>query len=166
MIWTPAHSFLVSNNIADYYALNMSRREVEEAGVDSLTPITTYKDTITMYRENRQTLPEPHHSLTRRDQTIIRGIQAGSLAHPTLLHKMYPRQYSELCPFCQTSKGTLQHVILECTALKAPIPNAPSPSPLPLNERWEILRLSPSANVHASLAARGLELLARYGAWE
>lgn len=30
----PAHSSLVGNNIADYYARDMSPREVEEAEVD------------------------------------------------------------------------------------------------------------------------------------
>ncbi|XP_077551209.1 uncharacterized protein LOC144164821 [Haemaphysalis longicornis] len=33
LIWTPAHSSLVGNNIADYYARDMSRREMEETGV-------------------------------------------------------------------------------------------------------------------------------------
>ncbi|XP_077540901.1 uncharacterized protein LOC144153118 [Haemaphysalis longicornis] len=37
LIWTPAHSSLVGNNIADYYARDMSRREVEETGV--LSPL-------------------------------------------------------------------------------------------------------------------------------
>ncbi|XP_077547715.1 uncharacterized protein LOC144159942 [Haemaphysalis longicornis] len=32
LIWTPAHSSLVGNNIADYYARDMSCREVEETG--------------------------------------------------------------------------------------------------------------------------------------
>ncbi|XP_077544636.1 uncharacterized protein LOC144157728 [Haemaphysalis longicornis] len=32
LIWTPAHSSLVGNNIADYYARDMSRREIEETG--------------------------------------------------------------------------------------------------------------------------------------
>lgn len=161
IVWTPAHSSLVGNTVADYYAREMARRAHEEAsgGEDDPTPVTSYKDITAIYREDRQTLPAPHHTLTRKEQSILRRIQAGSLAHPTLLHNMYPNQYDDTCPFCKQEKGTLRHVIAECTSLKAPIPHISSPTNTPFppspKERWESLRSSPSARTHEALVAGG-----------
>lgn len=170
LVWTPAHSSLVGNTIADYHAREMTRRAHEESsgGEDDPIPVTSYTDITQMYRENRCTLPEPHRSLTRKEQTILRRIQAGSLVHPTMLHKMFPNRYDDTCPFCKQERGTLRHVIAECTSLKTPIPQIPppssptSPNPSP-KERWEILRSSPTVSTHIALVARGMEVLEAYG---
>lgn len=134
VVWTPAHSSLIGNTIADYYAREMARRAQEEAsgGEDDPTPVTSFKAITEMYREDRRTLPAPHCTLTRKEQTILRRIQAESLAHPKLLHTMFPQQYEDTCPFCRQEKGTLRHVIAECTSLKAPIPQIESPTSTPL----------------------------------
>lgn len=163
LIWAPSHSSLVGNTVADYHAREMARRAHEREDPDAPTPATGYKEIISMYRENRQTLPEPHRSLTREDQSILRRIQGASLAHPTLMHRMYPEQHKDTCPFCQHAKGTLCHVIAECTSLKSPLPVTPTPSAPTPKERWEILRSSPSINIHKAIVARGREVLAFYG---
>ncbi|KAH6943685.1 hypothetical protein HPB50_025607 [Hyalomma asiaticum] len=119
-----------------------------------------------MYKNARCKLPVPHPQLTRQQQTILRRTQAGSLAHPVLLHRMYPAEHDTLCPFCKTERGTLAHIIAECKELKNP------PPPLPPNtpnsqppERWETLS-SPALPTQLALTARGQELLETYGSRE
>ncbi|KAH6922862.1 hypothetical protein HPB50_019891 [Hyalomma asiaticum] len=104
---------------------------------------------------------------SKQQQTILRRTQAGSLAHPVLLHRMYPAEHDTLCPFCKTERGTLARIIAECKELKNP------PPPLPPNtpnsqppERWETWLSSPALPTQLALTARGQELLETYGSRE
>ncbi|KAH9380391.1 hypothetical protein HPB48_017614 [Haemaphysalis longicornis] len=162
LTWVPAHTKVAGNVIADYHARAMTLRAGQDT--DTPTPALTYKEITNEYKDERRTLPEPHRTLSREQQTILRRIQAGSLAHPVLLHTFYPEHEGDRCPFCKTNSGTLAHILAECTKLKAPIPpNPPSTPPTPLHERWETLRSSPALPTQLALTARGQELLAQYG---
>lgn len=166
LVWIPAHSKVEGNALADHHARELSIR-AEDEPAELPHPVTSFKDITKMYRNARCKLPVPHPQLTRQQQTILRRTQAGSLAHPVLLHRMYPAEHDTLCPFCKTERGTLAHIIAECKELKNP------PPPLPPNtpnsqppERWETLLSSPALPTQLALTARGQELLETYGSRE
>ncbi|KAH6942949.1 hypothetical protein HPB50_012663 [Hyalomma asiaticum] len=71
------------NTFADYHAQEMSFR-AEHEPEELLHPVASFQDITQMYREERRRLPEPHSKLTRQQHTILRRVQAGSLAHPIL----------------------------------------------------------------------------------
>ncbi|KAH6943082.1 hypothetical protein HPB50_015629 [Hyalomma asiaticum] len=116
LVWIPAHSKVEGNALADHRARELSIR-AEEEPADLPHPVTSFKDITKMYRNARCKLPVPHPQLTRQQQTILRRTQAGSLAHPVLLHRMYPAEHDTLCPFCKTERGTLAHIIAESSNL-------------------------------------------------
>ncbi|KAH7931920.1 hypothetical protein HPB51_029602 [Rhipicephalus microplus] len=163
LVWVPAHSQVAGNTIADYHAREMAIR-AEHESEELPHPVTNFRDITQMYREGRCRLPEPHPDLTRKQQTILRRAQAGSLAHPVLLNCMYPAEHDMLCPFCKIENGTLPHILAECTKLKNPQPSLPpdTPNPQPL-ERWETLLSSPALPTQRALTDRGQELLDTYG---
>ena len=160
LVWVPAHSHVEGNELADHYA----RELAVQAEEGQPHPVTSYKEIVRQYKEGRTRLPNPHNQLSRWQQTILRRLQAGSLAHPALLHKMYPAEHENLCPFCK-GDGSLAHIIGECTKLKIPpytLPPSPNPNPNPL-ERWETLLSSSDLAIQQQLVARGEELLDTYG---
>lgn len=161
LVWVPAHSLVEGNVTADHYARELAIRAEEEQP----HPVTSYKEIVRLYKESRTRLPKPHKQLSRRQQTILRRLQAGSLAHPALLHKMYPAEHDNTCPFCR-GDGTLAHIIGECKKLKTPpytLPPSPNSNPL---ERWETLLSSSDLAIQQQLVARGEELLDTYGSRE
>lgn len=105
-MWVPAHSLVEGNVTADHNARELAIRAEEEQP----HPVTSYKEIVRLYKESRTRLPKPHKQLSRWQQTILRRLQAGSLAHPALLHKMYPAEHENVCPFCN-GDGTLAHII-------------------------------------------------------
>lgn len=88
LIWTPAHASMDGNEYANQQAGAFTPQYVElHAGS---YPLLTYKDITYHYRLERQTLPPPHHDLSREQHTTLRLIQSGSFPHPTRLYLMYP----------------------------------------------------------------------------
>lgn len=164
LIWTPAHSGLEGNELAHQLARELEHRADEHEP----QAITSYKDITSHYREGRRRYPEPHKSLSRAQQTILRQVQAGSFPHPYLQSRMYPERYKKECSFCG-QLGTLRHVIGECDFTKTTPPPLTQPSttlPTSLNERWETLLTSPALEVQLVLISRGQAAAEAYGSRE
>ncbi|KAG0411832.1 hypothetical protein HPB47_011040 [Ixodes persulcatus] len=82
---------------------------------DPPSPLTTYKNITTYYREQRRTLPPPRHMLNKREQVKWRLLQTNSYPTPSRLKLLYPQLYLSLtCPNCQQDRGKIYHMVLAC----------------------------------------------------
>ncbi|KAG0419647.1 hypothetical protein HPB47_003966 [Ixodes persulcatus] len=91
----------------------VSVHEHSDQQPDPPTPLTTYKNITTYYREQRRTLPPPPHTLDEGEQVKWRLLQTNTYPTPSRLNLLYPRLYpSPTCPNCQQDRGTIYHMVL------------------------------------------------------
>lgn len=76
-------------------------------------PLHGYTAILQHYRNTRRTLPHPHHSLTRHQETTVRQIQSNTLPIPVHYSNMYPDIYSPLCQVCG-GWATITQIIWQC----------------------------------------------------
>lgn len=159
LVWTPAHASMEGNEFAHQQACALAPQATEE-GVE-YCPLITFREVTQHYRLERQTLPPPHPSLSKEQQTVFRLIQSGSFPHPTRLHLMFPEQYSAECKFCK-KPGSLRHIIGECdfSSENPPLLHPPTPS---FREQWEILMSSSSLATQLALVDRAQAAMTSYG---
>ncbi|KAH9361533.1 hypothetical protein HPB48_001365 [Haemaphysalis longicornis] len=99
----------------------VSGDEDPEERLDPPTPLTTFRSITKHYREQRRTLPPPHHLLGKGEQVKRRLLQSNTYPTPFRMNLLYPQLYpSPACPNCQQARGTIYHMVLAC-------PNYPAP---------------------------------------
>lgn len=99
----------------------VSGDEDPEERLDPPTPLTTFRSITKHYREQRRTLPPPHHLLDKGEQVKWRLLQSNTYPTPARMNLLYPQLYpSPACPNCQQARGTIYHMVLAC-------PNHPAP---------------------------------------
>lgn len=89
-------------------------------------PLHTYAEILSHYRQARRKYPAPDHRLAKEDTTTLRRLQTNTYPHNSILHAMYPTQYTANCKYCP-QKGTLYHIVWECSHTPQLTPN-PNPS--------------------------------------
>lgn len=130
IIWAPSHTETevrgnarahhLAREEADARAMVSGGRDPEQP-LDPPAPLTTYKNITKYYKEQRCTLPPPHHALDKGDQVKWRLLQTNTYPAPSRLNLLYPQLYpSPTCPNCQQARGTICHMVLVC-------PNHPAP---------------------------------------
>lgn len=73
------------------------------------------RDRSMHYKEQRRTLPPPHHTLDKGEQVKWRLLQTNTYSAPSRLNLLYPQLYpSPTCPNCQQARGTICHMVLVC----------------------------------------------------
>ncbi|KAG0444465.1 hypothetical protein HPB47_013750 [Ixodes persulcatus] len=87
IIWTPPHTETevrdnarahhLAREEADARAM-VSGDEHKDQQPNPPTPLTTYKNITTYYREQRRTLPPPHHTLDKGEQVKWRLLQTNT----------------------------------------------------------------------------------------
>ncbi|KAH9361459.1 hypothetical protein HPB48_000536 [Haemaphysalis longicornis] len=99
----------------------VSRNEDPEERLDPPTPLTTFRSIRKHYREQRRTLPPPHHLLGKGEQVKWLLLQGNTYSTSSRMNLLYPQLYpSPTCPNCQQARGTIYHMVLAC-------PNHPAP---------------------------------------
>lgn len=155
IIWSPGHTTLEGNEAAHAAAREHSHRAVSERAHNQQTdahpkpiPLYTYAEILSHYRQARRKYPAPHQRLEKEDATTLRRLQTNTYPHNSILHAMYPTQYTANCKYCPQT-GTLYHIVWECphTPELAPIPN-------PSFQQWVELLTSPDLSDQHTLVER------------
>ncbi|KAH9374058.1 hypothetical protein HPB48_005327 [Haemaphysalis longicornis] len=130
IIWTPSHTETeVRGNARAHHLAReeasaravVSGDEDPEERLDPPTPLTIFRSITKHYREQRHTLPPPHHLLDKREQVKCGLLQSNTYPTPPRMNLLYPQLYpSPACPNCQQARGTIYHMVLAC-------PNHPAP---------------------------------------
>ena len=167
ILWTPGHESLAGNRAAHAAAREHTHRATPQRYSDSGNTEERiprkYSEILAHYRKQRRHYPPAHKRLTREQAVTWRRLQAGTYPHGTLLHAMYPGNFSRNCRYCPESANTLYHMVWGCR-------NNPSVPPLDEQsvqenpeDQWEALLTSQNPEDQLRLVDRALASAASHG---
>ncbi|XP_077561670.1 uncharacterized protein LOC144177998 [Haemaphysalis longicornis] len=115
--WIPGHEGMAGNEAAHAAAREHASRAFLPPNIRAATgaadvPVT-YRAILQHYRLERRRYPPPHPDLTKEESVIFRRLQTNTYTHGIIMNRIYPTQFSYLCPYCDIP-DTLAHMILEC----------------------------------------------------
>ncbi|XP_077541036.1 uncharacterized protein LOC144153257 [Haemaphysalis longicornis] len=114
--WIPGHEGMAGNEAAHAAAREHTSRAFLPPDIRAATgaadvPIT-YRAILQHYRLERRRYPPPHPDLTKEESVIFRRLQTNTYTHGIIMNRIYPTQFSYLCPYCDIP-DTSAHMILE-----------------------------------------------------
>ena len=155
IMWVPGHGGLPGNERAHALARALLYRVSGQAsqtsnGITPLseTPSFDARAHLASFRSQRKLYPPPHKTLNRRQSTLLRQVQTGTLPTTHLTHRFLKLPGSPTCPYCGAYPN-IYHPLWACS-------RHPRLTPIldPTPTSWEERLADSSADGQILLVAR------------